>query len=578
MWRSKAQAQQQSAAEDCQTRSVVPDGTGEEGQQSAFSLQGIRALALAVLVLVLAGVSSTVSQLALSPVYGSVPSGIYHRRGFMLAALSGWIGKNRLNTIFFSRLKYFLPVLAFSIPTIQYFLFQQSNKLGPVRGPLVTELLTYYPLAALSSYVAAFLLEGVSLGQCSRTIKDHGVFLGSYLLLSTVQKWTTAAIPRYIGSSIIYTRVGLQLMIAILYAVSLPSKYLLLAVPSLLFTVGYNPHTPLAHSTALLNSALQQENYILLDRRESLTGYLSVLENEKSQFRVLRCDHSLLGGEWTWTPRGPKPKVAEPIYAVFTMLEAIRLVESDDGSASKPDIDKNALVIGLGIGTTPAALITHGIDTTVVEIDPAVYELAIKYFTLPGNFTSELRDAVEYVKDARESRLKFDYIVHDVFTGGVEPVDLFTLEFMQGLHDLLADDGVIAVNYAGDLSLPSAGQVIRTVLSTFTSCRIFRESEQSTNTDEGDFTNTVIFCKKTHGPLKFRKPVKADFLGCRSREAYLLPKYEIDPAVFENSGDESQSVLQAEKSSQLQAWQFKGAVGHWHIMRGVLPPVVWENW
>lgn len=100
---------------------------------------------------------------------------------------------------------------------------------------------------------------------------------------------------------------------------------------------------------------------------------------------------------------------------------------------------------GLGVGTTPAALITHGIDTTVVEIDPVVYEFATKYFTLPKNFTPELRDAVEYVKDAKNTGSKFDYIVHDVFTGGVEPVDLFTLEFMHGLHDLLADDGVIAV-------------------------------------------------------------------------------------------------------------------------------------
>ena len=90
-------------------------------------------------------------------------------------------------------------------------------------------------------------------------------------------------------------------------------------------------------------------------------------------------------------------------------------------------------------------MVTHGIDTTVVEIDPVVYEMAIKHFTLPKNFTPELRDAIEYVKDAQKSGLKFDYIVHDVFTGGVEPVDLFTQEFMRGLGDVLADDGVIAI-------------------------------------------------------------------------------------------------------------------------------------
>lgn len=100
---------------------------------------------------------------------------------------------------------------------------------------------------------------------------------------------------------------------------------------------------------------------------------------------------------------------------------------------------------GLGIGTTPAALVTHGIDTTVVEIDPVVYEMAKKHFTLPTNFTTEIRDAIEYVKDAGNHGSKFDYIVHDVFTGGVEPVELFTKEFMHGLRDLLTDDGVIAI-------------------------------------------------------------------------------------------------------------------------------------
>lgn len=102
-------------------------------------------------------------------------------------------------------------------------------------------------------------------------------------------------------------------------------------------------------------------------------------------------------------------------------------------------------ISGLGIGTTPAALVTHGIDTTVVEIDPVVYELAIQHFRLPRNFTPQIRDAKEYVEEARRNGTRFDYIVHDVFTGGVEPMDLFTLEFMRGVYDILSDDGVISI-------------------------------------------------------------------------------------------------------------------------------------
>ena len=241
-------------------------------------------------------------------------------------------------------------------------------------------------------------------------------------------------------------------------------------------------------------------------------------------------------------------------------------------------------------------------DTTVVEVDPGVYELAVQHFKLPRNFTPQLRDAKEYVEDAKRSGAQFDYIVHDVFTGGVEPVDLFTLEFMRGLHDILADDGAISIvspsytcptdrksimhqltspqtkNYAGDLSFPLAGQVFRTILSVFPSCRIFRESEGKSDMYEGDFTNTVVFCKKSAAPLKFRQPVKGDFLGTKSRETYLFPKWEVDSAVFEQTGEETQSLLEAGKLSQLQSWQVKGALGHWEIMRNVIPAVYWENW
>jgi len=75
-----------------------------------------------------------------------------------------------------------------------------------------------------------------------------------------------------------------------------------------------------------------------------------------------------------------------------------------------------------------------------------VHQLAAQYFSLPSNITMVIQDAVTFVNAKKVAPApRFDYIVHDVFTGGVEPVDLFTLEFMQGLHTLLQEDGVIAI-------------------------------------------------------------------------------------------------------------------------------------
>lgn len=75
-----------------------------------------------------------------------------------------------------------------------------------------------------------------------------------------------------------------------------------------------------------------------------------------------------------------------------------------------------------------------------------VHELAAKYFDLKENNPPVLEDAVSYTSALAVSAPEtYDYIVHDVFTGGAEPVDLFTLEFLRGLGALLKPDGIIAI-------------------------------------------------------------------------------------------------------------------------------------
>lgn len=74
-----------------------------------------------------------------------------------------------------------------------------------------------------------------------------------------------------------------------------------------------------------------------------------------------------------------------------------------------------------------------------------VYEFAARYFNLKENNAPAIADAVSHTANLVNESKTYDYIVHDVFTGGAEPVDLFTLEFLQGLSALLKPDGVIAI-------------------------------------------------------------------------------------------------------------------------------------
>ncbi|KAI8723943.1 hypothetical protein NCS52_00251100 [Fusarium sp. LHS14.1] len=524
-------------------------------------------------ILGLLGVASSVSQLNLSPVYGSIPSAVTHAPVIMAGCFVGWAGNLFLRNVLPLPTAQLLPIVALNVPAIQYLSGGFSDRLGCWWGPLVTEALTLFPLAVFSAACVADQLEDADLSMLPKFVADAAPGIGSWGLFRLAERIANEKLQGLIGSAFWFTRVGLELVLAGIYAVFSPSKYLVLAIPALLHTAVLNTHVMTPMATASLNSTLAAQNWTLLERKESLTGYISILENLGQGFRVMRCDHSLLGGEWV---RIQGQKVSEPIYGVFVMLEAVRLIQRE---TPLPDTDAKALVVGLGIGTTPSALVSHGIDTTVVEIDPVVHEFAQKYFNMRQNNPPAIADAVSYTANLVNQSKSYDYIVHDVFTGGAEPVDLFTLEFLQGLGALLKPDGVIAINYAGDFGLPAPQLIYRTIKQVFPSCRIFRESpREEANVERwgSDFTNMVIFCRKTPGDITFRRPVPSDFLRSRARQAFLAPQHEVREQEFLDSEDTD--VLAKNRTGKVTKWHQKSAAGHWKIMRSVLPGKIWEQW
>ncbi|KUJ20509.1 spermine/spermidine synthase [Mollisia scopiformis] len=529
--------------------------------------------------LTLAAVYSNVSELSLSPVYGGIPSSVYHAKGVMTACFLGWSSNLFIKRNLPLRPQQLLPVIAAYIPMMQFFLFRVSGLLGAVYGPIITEALTFLPLLLLSVSCTATILDDLemSIGRW-QWLSDAMPGICSFSFFKTMEYFSGNAIQRGIGASFFQTRLGLQISLTGLYSLFSPSKLLLYTLPAILHTALFNVHVPTPFATSSLNATMAKNGWSLLERQESLTGYISILESSKNGFRVMRCDHSLLGGEWLTKASGSP--MAEPIYGVFVMLEAVRLVQIKD---PVPDNQASAFVVGLGIGTTPAAFMQHGIKTTIVEIDPVVHEFATKYFALPKHHTPVIADAVSYASEVAKSGAQYDYVVHDVFTGGAEPVDLFTLEFLQDLNTILKPGGVIAINYAGDLLLPSARIIVNTIKTVFPTCRIFRESAAPSaatiEADGRDFTNMVIFCTNaaTSDQVTFLKPTERDFLGSGARKMYLLPKYEVEESVFEmQEGDGG--VLLRNATERFRGWQEKSALGHWAVMRTVLPKEIWEDW
>ncbi|KAF1931669.1 uncharacterized protein M421DRAFT_417432 [Didymella exigua CBS 183.55] len=595
--RQKRQSKPKVAAAPQTPTSPKDAGHGPQYVPASALLKNV---ARAVALVFIAGVASPVSQLNLSPVFGSIPASLHHQQAMTLTALGG-LGVRRLLKGYLSiDVSAWVTVLAYWTPLIQCYMFPHSTQLGIDYGPLIVESLTYFPLLFLSMYAVSDLLDTVDFSRWDlpSALGDAILPMTSYVGVSFVSRFFGALLPAFVGQHVYLTRIGFQMLLASASAFITPSKLLFLAFPAILHTLWLNPHNPADHAFQSANATLfATQNYTILARQESLTGYVSVVENyADNAFRLMRCDHSLLGGEWLVTPESYKKgqRQKESIFAVFVLLEAVRLVEDPDFTPIKsvpraldvkplPDSEKAALVIGLGIGTAPNALITHGLNTTIVELDPVVHKYATEYFNLSPNHTAIISDAVRYVADTSVSNPKsYDYIIHDVFTGGAEPVYLFTTEFMRGLYNLLKDDGAVAINYAGDLALGSTKLVLNTIHAVFPACRLFRDTPTPEDHEEGksDFINMVIFCvKNDHGKGKkavsFRKATSKDWLGSLARRNFLQPR-EDHEVKFEY--EKGAPVMGRADVGELEVYHEEGAVSHWKIMRSVLPAGVWEIW
>lgn len=88
----------------------------------------------------------------------------------------------------------------------------------------------------------------------------------------------------------------------------------------------------------------------------------------------------------------------------------------------------------------------------------------------------------------------------------------------------------------------------------------------------------VIFCTNAlNGTITFRKPDTRDYLESHARRKFLVPEHEVlrdEFALQEGDGE----VLSRNDTQRFEVWHHKSALGHWAVMRTVLPADIWENW
>ncbi len=185
----------------------------------------------------------------------------------------------------------------------------------------------------------------------------------------------------------------------------------------------------------------------VIDERDSFYGHVKVIDYRFGArgIRELTIDGLVQGGVDSTS--------GLPVYEYLALLQYLP-------QQLRPEL-RSALVIGLGAGVLPRSYAAQGLQTQVIDIDPAVVALCRQHFGLPAELPVHLEDARTYLDRPGKN---YDLIVLDVFSGDTTPAHLLSLEAMRSLKSRINPGGLIAFNLIGSLS--AADSALPSIIAT----------------------------------------------------------------------------------------------------------------
>jgi hypothetical protein len=154
----------------------------------------------------------------------------------------------------------------------------------------------------------------------------------------------------------------------------------------------------------------------------------------------------------------------------------------------------------------------------------------------------------------------YDFILHDVFTGGIVFPSLFSLESLSSMVRALKPEGILAMNFVGHRDSLATYTVHSTLKRKFPYVLCFLE-----DTDSTEFQNIVFYASAA----------KIDF-DFSSIPAVGDPSYyqvlDMFRSLDGSSCDHFPTVEPiTDSSNPLSHLQYQSAIEHWHVVRKVLP-------
>lgn len=303
-----------------------------------------------------------------------------------------------------------------------------TDPLGLRGGAFTSALILFFPSLTLLGMVGPFAIK-----MATSDLEGVGSSSGTIYAVSTLGSVIGTLVLGFylfpvVGSRQILVSLGLMLfMLAVAVAVFEQKKFGR--------TIAVLPCALLAFAGLCLvpkivgaGHAPADGRFNILSERESLYGFVRVIEESGRDLRFLTADASMIGAA----------NISDGVNRL-TYQDIVSLIP-----AIKPSI-KKALLIGQGAGHMAMKLRDkYGIVTDTLEIDPAVANAASNYFGFKPNGKAIVGDA-RY--EIRHLTGPYDLIIHDCFTGGSEPSHLLTIETLRQLQGLLAPQGIMALNF-----------------------------------------------------------------------------------------------------------------------------------
>ena len=148
---------------------------------------------------------------------------------------------------------------------------------------------------------------------------------------------------------------------------------------------------------------------ISLGTRENEFGLIEILQYQANGLLLY-----MQGGHFQSETDGNGISLAPYIHSIYGLLTQAKA--------------RNVLMIGCGGGSLGTMLTKAAVNVTIVDKNPAAFELAREYFHLPRAVACHIADGKEFLLRTKD---RYDAIVLDAFDGDQIPPHLQTAKFFQ---------------------------------------------------------------------------------------------------------------------------------------------------